>query len=60
LNTILTTLEGRELIRELVIGTIVKYGANHTHTGFDIVSKQLEKYCKSFFGSSDISFFKVI
>ncbi|KAI9473423.1 MAG: Nup133 N terminal like-domain-containing protein [Benjaminiella poitrasii] len=60
MNTILTTLEGRESIRELVIAAIVKYGSSYNHIGFDVVSRHLETYCKSFFGPFDIAFFKGI
>ncbi|KAI8983994.1 Nup133 N terminal like-domain-containing protein [Mycotypha africana] len=60
LNTILTNPKGRELTRELVIAAIVKYASSHNHAGFDIVSRHLEKFCSSFFGQSDMLFFKGI
>ncbi|KAI7897767.1 Nup133 N terminal like-domain-containing protein [Cokeromyces recurvatus] len=60
MNVILTTLEGRESIRELVIATIVKYGSSGSQIGFDVVSRHLETYCNSFFGPFDIAFFKGI
>lgn len=59
ISAILTTTEGRELTRELVIAAITKYGSSYSQGGFDFVSKHLERFCSSFFGPNDISFFKV-
>ncbi|CAO0792466.1 unnamed protein product [Mucor circinelloides] len=59
-SAILTTTEGRELTRELVIAAITKYGSSYSQDGFNFVSKHLERFCSSFFGSNDISFFKGI
>lgn len=50
---------GRVMTRELVIAAINKYGASHTHVGFDIVSDLLRRKCSSFFGPSDVAFYKV-
>lgn len=55
----LTTVEGRDASRELVIATIGKYGASGSHTRFDVVSHQLQRHCNSYFGPSDIIFFQV-
>ncbi|OAD08407.1 hypothetical protein MUCCIDRAFT_158618 [Mucor lusitanicus CBS 277.49] len=60
ISAILTTTEGRELTRELVIAAITKYGSSYSQGGFDFVSKYLERFCNSFFGPNDISFFKGI
>ncbi|KAL9557197.1 hypothetical protein MBANPS3_001500 [Mucor bainieri] len=60
ISAILTTAEGRELTRELVIAAITKYGSSGSQGGFDFVSKHLERFCGSFFGPNDISFFKGI
>ncbi|KAK4510664.1 uncharacterized protein ATC70_005096 [Mucor velutinosus] len=60
ISAILTTTEGRELTRELVIAAITKYGSSYSQGGFDFVSKHLERFCSSFFGPNDISFFKGI
>jgi nuclear pore complex protein Nup155 len=59
INSMLTTLNGRELSRELVIAAILKYGASNTQSSFNIVSAQLEKWCDKFFSAKDILFFKV-
>lgn len=55
----LTTANGRELARELVIACIGKYGANDSHTSFDVVSSQLKQWGCPYFTQSDILFFKV-
>ncbi|GAN01153.1 nucleoporin-domain-containing protein [Mucor ambiguus] len=60
ISAILTTAEGRELTRELVIAAITKYGSSYSQGGYDFVSKHLERFCSSFFGPNDISFFKGI
>jgi nuclear pore complex protein Nup155 len=59
ISTILTTSQGRELTRELVIAAISKYASTYSQGGSDFVSKYLERFCSSFFGANDISFFKV-
>jgi nuclear pore complex protein Nup155 len=56
----LTTTDGRELSRELVIATIGKYGASNSHTSFDVVSHELQRRCNSYFGPNDILFFEVM
>ncbi|KAI9496976.1 Non-repetitive/WGA-negative nucleoporin C-terminal-domain-containing protein [Zychaea mexicana] len=58
LESMLSTPRGRVLTRELVIGTINKYGAAHSHVGYDIVSDVLRKKCSSFFGPSDVAFYR--
>ena len=55
----LSTPRGRVLTRELVIATINKYGAQHIHVGYDIVSDLLRRKCSSFFGPSDVAFYRV-
>lgn len=55
----LATPRGRVLIRELVIAAINKYGTSHTHVGFDVVSDMLRRKCSSFFGPSDVAFYRV-
>jgi hypothetical protein len=58
-NTMLTTSQGRELSRELVIATIARYGGAYAPANFNIVSSQLERWCTCFFSKKDILFFKV-
>ena len=59
LESMLSTPRGRVLTRELVIATINKYGAQHIHVGYDIVSELLRRKCSSFFGPSDVAFYRV-
>ncbi|KAG2215060.1 hypothetical protein INT45_006297, partial [Circinella minor] len=58
LESMLSTPRGRVLTRELVIATINKYGAQHIHVGYDIVSDLLRRKCSSFFGPSDVAFYR--
>ncbi|KAI8144562.1 Non-repetitive/WGA-negative nucleoporin C-terminal-domain-containing protein [Fennellomyces sp. T-0311] len=58
LEAMLATPRGRVLTRELVIATIDKYGASHTHVGYDIVSDLLRRKCSSFFGPNDVAFYR--
>ncbi|KAI9246692.1 Non-repetitive/WGA-negative nucleoporin C-terminal-domain-containing protein [Phascolomyces articulosus] len=58
LDQMLSTPRGRVLTRELVIATINKYGAQHMHVGYDIVSDVLRRKCSSFFGPSDVAFYR--
>jgi hypothetical protein len=59
LSWILTSEDGKEFTRDIVIATIARYSASNSHAGFDIVSRQLEKFCHSFYNQSDLHFFKV-
>lgn len=59
LNTIITTVDGKELTRDIVIATIAKYASTTSHAGFDIVTRQLDKFCHSFFNQSDLHYFRV-
>ncbi|KAI9322646.1 Nup133 N terminal like-domain-containing protein [Dichotomocladium elegans] len=58
LGAMLKDPQGRVMTRELVIASIRKYGHSHIHIGFDVVSDLLERKCNSFFGPSDVSFYR--
>ncbi|KAI8368163.1 Non-repetitive/WGA-negative nucleoporin C-terminal-domain-containing protein [Radiomyces spectabilis] len=58
LENMLTSPQGRVLSRELVIAAINKYGTTYTHVGFDVVSDLLQRRCSSFFGPTDVAFYK--
>ncbi|KAI8093448.1 Nup133 N terminal like-domain-containing protein [Halteromyces radiatus] len=58
LESMLSSPQGVALKRELVIAAIYRYGSTHIHAGYDVVSDFLQRKCPSFFGASDMAFYK--
>ncbi|KAI8363798.1 Nup133 N terminal like-domain-containing protein [Choanephora cucurbitarum] len=58
LCSILTTVDGREFVDEIVIGIIVRFRSGYGHVGHHFVSEELQTKCSNFFGPDSIAFYK--
>ncbi|OBZ84541.1 hypothetical protein A0J61_07413 [Choanephora cucurbitarum] len=58
LCSILTTVDGREFVDEIVIGIIVRFRSGYGHVGHHFVSEELQTKCSHFFGPDSIAFYK--